>query len=128
MQDYRDIKVWQKAHQLTLDVYAATAGFPPEERFGLTSQMRRAAVSIAANIVEGRARQADGDFGRFLSIALGSASELEYLLLLARDLNYTETEQYGPMADEIDQVKRMLATFVRRLAAERSTKTLKAES
>ena len=64
MQDYRDIKVWQKAHQLTLDVYAATAGFPPEERFGLTSQMRRAAVSIAANIVEGRARQADGDFGR----------------------------------------------------------------
>jgi hypothetical protein len=75
---FRDLKVWEKAHQLTLQVYKATASFPKEEMFGLTSQIRRAAASIPANIAEGCGRSGDAELGRFLQIAMGSASELEY--------------------------------------------------
>jgi four helix bundle protein len=86
MKSFRGLKVWHSAHQLTLAVYKATAKFPKEELYALTSQMRRAASSIPANIAEGCGRGTDADFGRFLQIALGSASELEYHLLLAFDL------------------------------------------
>ncbi|HEX6837928.1 MAG TPA: four helix bundle protein, partial [Polyangia bacterium] len=86
MQDFRDLKVWQRAHELTLAIYRATATFPSEERFGLTSQMRRSAASVPANIAEGRCRGSDADFGRFLRVALGSAAETEYHLILAGDL------------------------------------------
>ena len=78
MQNFRNLKVWQKAHMLTLDVYKATKSFPREEMYGLTSQIRRASVSIAANIAEGTCRNGDADFGRFLQMAAGSASEVEY--------------------------------------------------
>lgn len=78
MQNFRDLKVWGKAHAATLLIYRATDGFPSTERYGLTSQMRRAAASIPANIAEGCGRASDADFARFLQIAFGSASELEY--------------------------------------------------
>jgi four helix bundle protein len=85
MRDFRELKVWHKAHQLTLAVYSATKTFPRDELYGLTSQIRRAAVSIGANIAEGAGKNSPAEFGRFLQIALGSASELEYHLLLSGD-------------------------------------------
>ncbi len=88
MKDFKSLKVWHKAHQLTLLVYALTRTFPREEMYGLTSQIRRAAASIPANIAEGSGRRSDGELRRFLQIARGSASELEYHLLLARDLGF----------------------------------------
>jgi four helix bundle protein len=91
MKDFKELKVWVKAHQLTLAVYQATTTFPKEELYGLTSQMRRSAASIPTNIAEGCGRGSDDDFRRFLQIAMGSASELEYQLLLAHDLGYFST-------------------------------------
>ncbi|MHA1568007.1 MAG: four helix bundle protein [Alphaproteobacteria bacterium] len=117
MQDYRNIKVWRKAHELAMSVYRTTAQFPTEERYGLTSQMRRAAVSIPSNIVEGRGRHGDAEFRRFLRIAFGSASELEYQLMLARDLGFM-TDGYDELANDVEEVKRMLATFVKKLSAD----------
>ena len=87
MKDFKDLRVWSKAHSLTIDVYKATRPFPKEELFGITSQMRRAASSIGANIAEGTGRKSDGELTRFLHIARGSAAELEYHLLLAHDLD-----------------------------------------
>jgi four helix bundle protein len=88
VKDFRKQKVWQKAHDLALEVYRVTEAFPKTELFGLTSQIRRAGVSIPANIAEGCGRDTDADFSRFLQIAMGSASELEYHLLLAHDLGF----------------------------------------
>ena len=88
MKDFRNLEVWKRAHALTLTVYKATAGFPMEERFGLTSQVRRCSASIGANIAEGCGKRGNAEFQRFLQIASGSASEAEYQLLLARDLGY----------------------------------------
>jgi len=88
LKDFRDLQVWAKAHVLTLDIYRATVGFPKEETYGLTSQMRRCSASIAANIAEGCGRRGNGEFHKFLQISTGSASELEYHLLLARDLGF----------------------------------------
>jgi four helix bundle protein len=78
MQSFRNLKVWEKAHAITLDLYSASRSFPRDEVYGLTSQMRRASASIGANIAEGSCRKGDAEFGRFLQIAIGSASELEY--------------------------------------------------
>ena len=86
MQSFRKLKVWEKAHAVTLDIYHASRSFPKDELYGLTSQMRRASASIGANIAEGPCGKGDCEFGRFLQIAMGSSSELEYHLLLARDL------------------------------------------
>ncbi|HLK31639.1 MAG TPA: four helix bundle protein [Terriglobales bacterium] len=86
MKDYKHPDVWTKAHELTLSVYQASFGFPRSEVYGLTSQMRRAAISICANIAEGSGRKSDSELARFLQIARGSASELDYHVLLARDL------------------------------------------
>jgi four helix bundle protein len=89
MRDFRTRKVWQKAHQVTLRVYGATRTFPKDELYGLTSQIRRYAASIPTNVAEACGRSGGAEFARFLNIAMGSASELEYQLLLARDLNWT---------------------------------------
>jgi four helix bundle protein len=118
MQSFRDLKVWEKAHRLTLAVYGETAGFPPDERFGVTSQMRRAASSIAANIAEGSVRSSDPDFARFLYTAMGSASELEYFLLLANDLGYADAAPYDRLTADVQEVKRMLAALINRLKAD----------
>lgn len=88
MKSFRNLKMWEKSHQVTLSIYKVTSDFSKEEMFGLTNQMRRASASISANIAEGCVRNSDGDFCRFLSMAMGSASELEYHLILARDLGF----------------------------------------
>jgi four helix bundle protein len=88
LRNFRELKVWEKSHRLTLEVYQATTGFPREEMYGLTSQIRRASASIPANIAEGRGRSGVAELARFLHIATGSASELDYHLMLARDLGF----------------------------------------
>ena len=115
MQDFRKLQVWDKAHQLTLGVYRDTNQFPKDELFGLRSQMRRAASSIGANIAEGCGRMGDAELTRFLLIAMGSASELEYHLLLARDLGFLSTEVHSHLDKGTREVKRMLASLVQNL-------------
>jgi four helix bundle protein len=108
MGDFHQLVVWQKAHNLTLDVYRATANFPKHEMFGLTSQVRRASVSIPANIAEGTGRGGDREFLRFLTIAMGSAAELEYHVLLAHELNYVSDHDYETIIKSTSEVLRML--------------------
>jgi four helix bundle protein len=115
MQEYRDLKVWQRAHQVALRIYKVSASFPDQERFGVTSQVRRAVVSIPANIAEGSRRGSDADFARFLQIAIGSSSEVDYLLLLARDLGYIGGQEYEAAATEVQEVGRMLNGLLSRL-------------
>ena len=117
MQSFRDLKVWGKAHQLVLDVYGMTARFPREELYGLTSQIRRSAVSVPSNIAEGCCRS-QGDFARFVRIALGSASELEYQILLAKDLKLLQFSEFEVLSASVIEVKRMLAALLSRLTAE----------
>jgi four helix bundle protein len=120
MRDFRELKVWHKAHALTLDVYRATKLFPKEERYGLTSQIRRAAVSIGANIAEGSGKNSRPELGRFLQIALGSASELEYHLLLSRDLDYLAPEIYQQLSEQVVETKKMLSGFIQYLGQPRT--------
>lgn len=119
MQDFKTLQVWIKAHALTLDVYRATVSFPPNERFELTSQIRRACSSIPANIAEGSGRKGNAEFAHFCHIAMGSASELEYHLLLARDLDYLPDADYQRLNDALLEVKRMLNAFIQRLVGNR---------
>jgi four helix bundle protein len=115
MEDFKDLKVWTKAHELTLAVYRRTRLFPKEEMYGLTSQLRRAAASIGANIAEGCGRRSDGEMKRFLQIARGSASELEYHFLLARDLQLLDNDEFGNLEGRVLEVQRRLASLVQRL-------------
>jgi four helix bundle protein len=115
MQDFRELRVWEKAHALTLEIYRTTRSFPADELYGLSSQMRRAAVSIGANICEGCGRETRADFARFLQIATGSASELQYHLMLAHDLGYLATETGSHLMGNITEIKRMLTGFIQRL-------------
>lgn len=119
MKNFRDLEVWKHAHNLTLEAYRGTKQFPSDERFGLTSQIRRAAASIPANIAEGCGRRGDSEFHRFLQIAMGSASELEYHLLLARDLQYLNPEIHAVMEQETVRVKRMLSSLLRKVDEDR---------
>ena len=118
MRDFRELKVWEKAHNLTLAVYRATKPFPSEERFGLTSQMRRSGAPIPANIAEGCGRSGDAELARFMQISMGSASELEYHVLLARDLGFLDADDFKQLADDVTEVKKMLAAFIGRLRAD----------
>jgi four helix bundle protein len=118
VRDFRKLQVWQKGHELTLAIYRASSAFPKEEMYGLTSQMRRAASSIAANIAEGCGRYTKADFVRFLHMAAGSASELEYHLLLARDLTFLATRDFDALISEVTQVKRMLTIYIQKLKAD----------
>ncbi|GAB5494342.1 MAG: four helix bundle protein [Phototrophicaceae bacterium] len=115
MRDFRKILAWQKAHQLVLAIYQATQTFPREELYGLTSQIRRAAASIPANIAEGCGKNSEAKLARYMQISMGSASELEYHLLLAKDLTYLEETQYEELNDATVEVKKMLAPFIKRL-------------
>ena len=120
MRDFRELKVWQRAHELTMDVYKATQLFPAEERCGLRSQIRRSSISIGTNIAEGAGKMTRPDFGRFLQISLGSASELEYELLLAHDLEYLGHEAYERLAAQVIEVKRMLTGFIQYLYGQKT--------
>jgi four helix bundle protein len=111
MEDFKNLRVWGKAHELTLIVYGKTQAFPKAEIYGLTSQLRRAAASVGANIAEGCGRRSDGEMNRFLQIARGSASELEYHLLLARDLRLLDTADFEDMETRTLEIQRMLASL-----------------
>ncbi len=110
--DFHKIKAWEHAHQLTLEVYRATAGFPAEEKFGITSQMRRAAASVGANIAEGSSRTSNADFLRFLEMGLGSLRETENFLLLARDLSFLSVETHQRLAQKSDETARTLSGLI----------------
>jgi len=119
VQSFRNLKVWEKAHVLTLDVYESSKGLPRAELYGLTGQMRRSSASIGANIAEVCCRKGDCELGRFLQIAMGSASELEYHVLLARDLGLLKSLDYQRLSEEVIEIKRMLASLIHKLRAER---------
>lgn len=119
MRDFRDLSVWQKSHALAIMVYKATTGFPKDEHFGLTSQMRRASVSVAANIAEGCGRGSEAELARFLQIAMGSSSELEYHVVLANDLCFLDSADYAGLVKNVQEVKKMLASFILKLKADR---------
>jgi four helix bundle protein len=112
VQDFRKLAVWEKAHKLTVRVYDVTKRFPRDELFGLTSQMRRSSSSVPTNIAEGCGRGSNADFARFLQIAMGSASELEYQLLLARDLTFLTPETHAELEADVLEVKRMLTALL----------------
>ena len=118
MKDFRQLQVWQKAHSIVLEIYQVTADFPKEERFGLISQIRRASVSVPSNIAEGCGRGGDAELARFLQIAMGSDSEIEYQLLLSNDLRYMKVMDYERLAGMVIEVKKMLASFINRLKAD----------
>src|SRR5271166_6489188 len=119
MRDFRQLEVWEVAHQLVLRVYKVTQEFPKHELYGLTSQMRRCSASIAANIADGCGRTGNGDLHRFLSVAMGSAVELEYFLLLSRDLGLV-CNSYEELNTQTHRVQRMLASLVRKVEAGRT--------
>jgi len=118
MKDFRTLNVWNKAHELTVDLYKLTKSFPKEETYGLTSQIRRASASVGANIAEGCGKNSNADFARYLQIAFGSACELEYHLLLARDLKMVLTEDHHGLESRLHEVKRMLASLISKVRSE----------
>lgn len=115
MIDFRTLKVWEKAHHLVLHIYRVTNSFPREELYGLTSQIRRAALSIPSNLAEGCGRHSQAELATFSQIAMGSASELEYQLLLAHELNYLTDNDYQSIQAELNEIKRMLNSFIRKV-------------
>ncbi len=117
MQDFKKLKVWEKSHQLTLDLYKVRANFPPTEQYGLTSQIRRACASIPANIAEGCGKEGKAELKRYLLISMGSASELQYHLILAHDLSFLESRTYEGLSSRVVEVKRMLSSFIEKLKA-----------
>lgn len=115
MRDFQELQVWQLAHELTLDVCGISRTFPTDERFGMTSQIRRASASVAANIAEGCGRNGDAELARFLTIALGSLAETSYFLLLAHDLGYLTSADHEAVGGKVTALRRMLIAFSRRL-------------
>lgn len=123
LRDFHDLRVWGKAHQLALAAYEASAGFPQHEISGLTGQVRRAAVSIGANIAEGCGRNSERELARFLQIAMGSASELQYHLLLARDLKLLKTADHQHLEERVIEVKRMLTSLIKKLGVKQQAES-----
>jgi four helix bundle protein len=117
MENFRDLRVWAKAHELTLAIYQRTRAFPKEEMYGVTSQLRRASASIGANIAEGCGRRSDAEMRRFVQIARGSANEVEYHLLLARDLDFLTADEHKDWEGKVFEIQRMLASLVQSLNA-----------
>jgi four helix bundle protein len=108
VRNHRDLKVWCKAYSLSLDLYRLSRGFPKEELYGLTSQLRRAAISIGANLAEGCGRRTNAEMARFIRIAMGSASELDHHLLLCKDLGFLEDQKYQRIVGELNEIRKML--------------------
>jgi four helix bundle protein len=115
VKDFRTLKVWERAHALALSVYTATNAFPKHEQYGLTSQVQRAAVSIPTNIAEGCGKDSDAELKRYCLISMGSASELEYLLLLAKDLSYLPAPAFHTLTSELVETRKMLNAFIQKL-------------
>ena len=115
LRSYKELKVWQKSHQLSLAVYKITKKFPQNERSGMTAQMRRAAVSVPSNIAEGYGRKTTQDYIRFLYIAYGSTCELETQLLLSGDLGYFDSESISEFQSKIGEIERMLKALIKSL-------------
>src|SRR5260221_3224718 len=111
MRNYKDLMAWEKAHRLTLAIYKATSSLPKDERFGLTSQVRRASASIAANLAEGCGRRSDGEMARFVQIAMGSGAELSYHFLLAKDLGLMRSAEYEALSADVSEIMRMLSAL-----------------
>jgi four helix bundle protein len=124
MRDYKNLLVWEKAHKLTLVVYKITQAFPKEERFGLTSQVRRASASIAANLAEGCGRRADGEMARYVQIAMGAGAELSYHFLLAKDLGFVESAEYDALNSDVSEIMRMLSSLSGKLRSARAAQAL----
>jgi len=118
LKDFRNLKVWEKAHLFTLEIYKISKVFPNSELYSLSSQIRRAASSIPTNIAEGCGRRSDIDFARFLQIAMGSASEVEYLLILFSDLRIINKEHSKDLINKIIEIKKMLTTLIKKLRAD----------
>ncbi len=119
LKDFRNLLVWQKAHELTLLSYKSTAKFPHDEHYGLTTQIRRCSASIGANIAEGCGRFGNAELHRFMQIAMGSVSELDYHFVLAHDLGFLDTKHYELLNMRVQELKRMLVAFVRKVASDR---------
>jgi four helix bundle protein len=119
MKDFRSLKVWEKAHALTLAVYKSTENSPKQELYALTNQIQRAAVSIPANIAEGCGKDSDAELKRYFLISMGPSSELEYLLLLAQDLGYLSENIFRSMNDELVEIRKMLNAFIQKLKSTR---------
>jgi four helix bundle protein len=117
VKDFRTLEIWRRSHRFALRIYEETRSFPKQEMFGLTSQMRRAVTSIGANIAEGCGRDGDAELKRFLTIALGSACEIDNFLMLARDLGYLDAATANEAAVEILEIRRMIGRFIQKLKA-----------
>jgi four helix bundle protein len=123
MRNYRDLQVWKKAHDLTLELYRVSQRFPKEEIYGITGQLRRAAVSIGANVAEGCGRRTRGELARFVRIALGSASELDYHLLLSHDLGFMAADEFTHASSALTEVRKMLTSFLNSVEEQIETQT-----
>lgn len=123
MQDYRDVVVWQRSHKLVLEIYKLTESFPSSEKYGLVSQMRRSACSIPMNIAEGRSKSSDKDFARYLDISSGSAGELDYHILLAKDLGMISSNQYDQLYSELIEIRKMLNGFRKAISKNKKAKS-----
>lgn len=117
MKSFRDLKVWQKAHELTLAIYKVTSLFPADERYSLVSQIRRSVMSVPANIVEGFKRRGDKEFRHFINIASASLEETKYYLILSLDLKYIKQDDYKGLMDFADEVSKMLYGLYKKLSA-----------
>jgi four helix bundle protein len=121
MQNFNDLKVWEKAHLFTLKVYEASKIFPKDEMYSLTNQLRRAASSIPANIAEGCGKNSQREFAQFLNVALGSANESEYFLILAKDLHHLTNEKFLELTNSINEIKAMLISMIGKVRSEIKT-------
>ena len=115
MRDFKKYDIWVLSHQFTLKIYELTKSFPNNEIYGVVSQIRRASSSVPTNISEGCGRESDTEFNRFLTIALGSASEVEYLLILSKDLDYVDNESFEKLVEEINTIKRKIYSLKQKL-------------
>lgn len=115
MKNFKELLIWQRSHQLVLEIYLVTKSFPKEELFGLTSQMRRSSASIPTNIAEGCGRNSDAEMSRFLVISQGSAAELEYQIILSKDLSYISLETFNKLSLELTEIRKMINTFMQKI-------------
>ena len=118
LRNYRDLQVWSKSYVLTLQLYRLSRTFPKEELYGLTSQMRRAALSIGANLAEGCGRRTNAEMARFVRITMGSASELDHHLLLCKDLGFLENDRYRGLARDLTEIRKMLSSLLNSIESE----------